>query len=143
MTPIVAVETPRDSSFLKFHNCIHVVFVHEVTSHFMSRIVLIRCILMMCRCFCVFVFIVTVVRAALVVVVNVDGSHVSSVISTHEVLRISSSGILWIKLYVGPELRRALLLLLFALCCPQSDDSKSILLVFLILDSSSILIIRV
>ena len=65
---------------------------------------------------------VTVVRTALVVVVNVDDSHVSSVISTHEVPRIFSSVILWIKLHVGPELRRALLLLLFALWCPQLDD---------------------
>ena len=141
MTPTVAVETPRDFIFLLFQICIHVVFVQIVTCHFLSRIVFIRCILMMCRCFCVFVFMVTVVRTALVVVVNVDDSHVSSVISSHEVPRIFSSDILWIKLYVDPELRRALLLyfLLYDVLHPMIPiDSSS----FWILDSSSILIVR-
>ena len=73
---------------------------------------------------------ITVVRAALVVIVNVDDSHVSSVISIHGVLRILCSEILWIKLWKGPELRRVLLLLIFTLLYPQLDDPQSILLVF-------------
>ena len=63
------------------------------------------------------------------VVVNVDDSHVSSVISAREVSRIFSSVILWIKLYV----------VLYDVLNPMIPiDSSS----FLILDSSSILMVR-
>ena len=86
VTPTIAVETPKCLIFLfysySYSNRIRPGsdFPFPVTNR------VIRCIIMVRRFLCVFVFMVTVVCAALVVAVNVDVSHVPSVISSHEVL---------------------------------------------------------